>query len=139
MKKRISSILLLLLIVLSIGTPSYADSKYQVNTPSKSSISTTKNTVLISGKAPRETEISIDVYGAANIRGRNYSLKNLPENEDYVLISKQNISSGAAGFGEEVKLIKGINKIVVSFKVDGVDSVQRIIYHYDASELKRIR
>ncbi len=146
MKRKIVSTFLLLLIVFTMGSQSFANgnSKYQVNTPEKTSISTTNNTILISGKAPKGTDIIIDVYGAvdyksANFKGsKNYSLSNLPEKEDYVLISKQNIISGPAGFGEEIGLIKGINKIIITFKVDGVDAVERIIYHYDANELKKI-
>lgn len=141
MKKRVLSTILAFIMVFSMSTTSFANSgsRYQVNTPKKEAISTTKNRVLISGKAPRNTRVSIDVYGAADIRGKNYNLANLPKNKDYVLISRQNIRAGAAGFGEEVKLIKGINKIIVTFKVDGVKPVQKIIYCYDAQELRRLR
>lgn len=140
MKRRVLSTILAFIMVFSISTASFAtDGKYQVNTPKKGAVSTTKDTILISGKAPRGTSLSIDLYGAADIRGKNYTLANLPDDSDYVFISKQNIKSGAAGFGEEVKLIKGINKVIVSFKVDGVKSVQKIVYYYDASELRRVR
>lgn len=139
MKKRVLSTILVFIVIFSISTTSFASSgsKYQVNTPKSGALSTTKGTILISGKAPRGTSVSIDVYGAADIRGRDYNLANLPKNSDYVFISKQNLKAGAAGFGEEVKLIKGINKIVVSFKVNGVNSVQKIVYYYDASELTK--
>lgn len=139
MKKRMVSLSLLIMIIFLIGTPSYANSKYTLIAPEKESTSTTRNTTLISGKAPLGTEVTINVYGASNITGKKFSLKNMPEEDDYILISKQNIKSGVLGFGEEVKLIKGINKIIVSFKVDGVESIQRIIYNYNESELRIIK
>lgn len=141
MKRRVLSTILAFLMIFSISTTSFAsgNAKYQVNTPKKGAVSTTKGTMLISGKAPRGASVSIDLYGAADIRGKDYSLANLPEDSDYVFISKQNLTAGAAGFGEEVKLIKGINKVIVTFKADGVKPVQKIVYYYDAKELRRVR
>lgn len=137
MKKKLMAIFMSLVMVLSISSTGFAASKYQVNTPKKGAISTTKGRVLVSGKAPRGTRISIDLYGAPNIAGKKYSLANLPKNKDYIFISRQNIRSGPAGFGEEIKLIKGINKIVVSFKAKGAGTVRKIVYYYDAKDLKR--
>ena len=141
MKKKMLTGLFMFLIIFTMSSTSLAsgNSKYQVNTPDKDSISTTKDTMLISGKAPRGTKVTIDLYGAVDVRGKNYTLANLPNNKDYVFISKQNLKSGAAGFGEEVKLIKGINKVIVTFKVDGVKPVQKIIYMYDKDQLLKSR
>lgn len=135
MKKRVMPLLLSLVIILSLSTQVSANSKYRVNTPKPAKYATTRDVVLISGRAPRDTRISIDVYGAVNTTGKNYNLANLPKDRDYVLISRQNLKCGPVGFGEEVKLIKGINKIIVTFKVKGVEPVQKIVYYYNTKDL----
>ena len=135
MKKTLRSILLSLLIIVSLSTSVSANGRYRVNTPKPAKYATTRNVVLISGRAPRNTRISIDVYGALNSRGKNYNLAHLPRDKDFILISRHNIKSGPLGFGREVKLIRGINKIVVTFRVRGVKPVQKIVYYYNTKDL----
>lgn len=149
MWKRIASSLLVFIVIFSLSTVGYAasstnakrkttkvdPSKYQVNTPEEDS-SSNKKTVLISGKAPEGTNIIIEVYGAVDLTGKNYTLAKLPKNEDYILISTQNIKSGRAGFGEEIELIMGINKVIVTFNVKGVPSQERIIYYYEMERVE---
>lgn len=108
--------------------------KYQIITPEENLSATMKKIVLISGKAPEGTNIVIDVYGAIDLTGKNYSLTKLPDKDAYTLISRKTIKSGALGFGEEVELILGINKIIITFDVNGVPSVERILYRYEASQ-----
>ena len=148
-KKTIAS-LLILIVIISISTAGYTASmsktkpkvdlsKYQINTPKEDSSPSNKKTVLISGNAPKDTNIVIEVYGAVDLTGKNYTLAKLPKDEDYILISSQTIESGdAGGFGEEVELIMGINKIIITFKVDGVPSEEKIIYYYEAEQIDKI-
>lgn len=136
MWKKLLAILLVLLAVFSISKVGYTasvnnKSRYQVITPEKDYSATKKKTVLISGKAPQGTEIIIEVYNAIDLTGKNYSLTRLPKDEDYVLVSSKTIKSGAAGFGEEIELILGVNKIVVKFNVNGIPSVEKIFYYYE--------
>ena len=56
----------------------------------------------------------------------------MPKEGDYVCISSEVIKAGELGFAKEVKLVTGINKIVVIFKVDGgPPSVDKVVYVYD--------
>lgn len=148
-KKTITS-LLVFIVIFSISTVGYAASaskikpkidlsKYQINTPKEDSSSSNKKTVLISGNAPKDTSIVIEVYGAVDLTGKNYTLAKLPKDEDYIFISSQTIKSGAAGgFGSEIELIMGINKVTITFNVDGVPSEEKIIYYYEAERIDKI-
>lgn len=105
--------------------------RYQVTVPSKNAVAIDKKTALISGKAPSGTSIVIEVYGTMDLTGKNFSLTNLPKNSDYILISKETIKAGQVGFAKEVELVSGINKVVVIFRVNGVNTVEKIFYVYD--------
>ncbi|QQY79738.1 hypothetical protein EDD65_11336 [Keratinibaculum paraultunense] len=145
MWKKITANLFIILIIFSFSLTGYAASAktlniqiakknnndYQVTVPSKNAIATDKKTVLISGKAPKGTSIVIEVYGTTDLTGQNFSLTNLPQNNDYILISKETINAGKIGFAKEVELVSGINKVMVIFKVNGVDTVEKIFYVYD--------
>ncbi len=105
--------------------------RYQVTVPSEDAIATDKKTALISGKAPSGTNIVIEVYGTMDLTGKNFSLTNLPKSSDYILISKETIKAGQVGFAKEVELVSGINKVVVIFRVNGVNTVEKVYYVYD--------
>ena len=141
MWKKVVSSLFVIIVIFSFSTVSYGTSmdgvnKYQVKAPEEGSLFTEKVTV-VSGRAPKGTDIIIEVYGTADLTGKNYTLTKLPKEEDYVLISSEIIKSGELGFAKEIKLVTGINKIVVIFKVDGgPPSVKRIVYVYDKEVAK---
>lgn len=143
MIKKLMTVLVAMILIFSIPTAGFAASnnldttKYQVITPEESSSATTKKVVLVSGKAPQGTNIIIDVYGAIDLTGKNYSLAELPQENDYTIISSVTIESGEVGFGEEVELILGINKIIVTFDVEGSPSVEKILYCYEKEQLRR--
>lgn len=148
MWKKVMASIIVMIAVISISTVGFAASasnikpkvditKYQVITPEKSSSASDKKVVLISGKAPEGTKIIIDVYGAIDLTGNNYSLEKLPGKDDYILISSKTTKSGALGFGEEVELILGVNKITVTFDVNGVPSVEKILYYYEKEQLEK--
>lgn len=149
MWKKIAASLFAFIIILSLSTgsivgyaasmrkakPKVDISKYQVSVPKEDSSSSNKKAALVSGSAPKGTSIVIDHYGAVDLTGKNYSLAKLPKDDEYVLISSQTIKSGQVGFGEEIELIMGINKIIVTFNVNGVPTVEKVIYYYEAEQL----
>ena len=141
MWKKIVTSFFALIVIFSFSTVGYGTSmdkvnRYQVKAPEEGSLFTEKVTV-VSGRAPKGTDIVIEVYGTADLTGKNYTLTRLPKEGDYVRISSELIKSGELGFAKEVKLVTGINKIVVIFKVNGgAPSVGRIVYVYDKEVAK---
>ncbi|NMB07960.1 MAG: hypothetical protein GX981_06210 [Tissierellia bacterium] len=139
MKRRIILSLFVLIMVFTIPNMSYAASsrirntnnRYQVNVPEESTLATGEKVAVISGKAPEGTSIVIEVYGTTDLTGKKFNLNKLPSAKDYILISSETIKSGSVGFGKEIELVNGINKIVVIFKIKGEPQEQRIIYVYD--------
>lgn len=138
MRRRTIISLFVLIMVLTIPNMGYAASArentnngYQVNIPSDAATSTKEKVTLVSGSAPSDTEIVIEVYGTTDLTGKKFNLNKLPKDTDYILISSETIKSGRLGFAKEVELVNGINKVVVIFKVNGVPQEQRIIYVYD--------
>ena len=144
MWKRIITCIMIMLSLISFSTLSYATevdaSKYEIINPEKSSYSTEEKVVLINGKAPSGTEVTIDVYGTTDIsikntkngKSKNFNLDKLPTEDDYILMSTEKVSSGNMGlFQKQMNLVKGINKIVINFGVEGIDKVEIIVYVYD--------
>lgn len=114
--------------------------KYQLINPEKSSYSTEDKIVLISGKAPSGTSISIEIYGTTDISKKNFNLDKLPNDNDYIEVFSETIKSGNMGFFQkQLNLIMGINKIIINYGVEGVPEEELIIYVYDkAPSLKQI-
>ncbi|HSH35063.1 hypothetical protein [Schnuerera sp.] len=145
MWKKLTISLVAIIMFFSISTVGFAAptdnkvdiTKYQVITPEESSSATNNKVILISGKAPEGTDIIIDLYGAIDLTGGKYSLTNLPKEDDYSHISSINIKSGDIGFGEEVELILGINKIIITFDVEGVPTVEKIRYYYEKEQVEK--
>ncbi|NLL81074.1 MAG: hypothetical protein GX231_02055 [Tissierellia bacterium] len=141
MIKRIIACLLIAFSVLNFGTFAHATNidatKYEISNPEKTSYSTEDKIILINGKAPSGTEITFDVYGTTDNttdinKRKNFHLNNLPTDEEYILISNETVTSGNMGlFSKELDLVKGINKIVVDFNAEGVESVEIIVYVYN--------
>lgn len=140
MKKRIVALLLIALYIFNLGSFSYATNlnatKYEVSNPEKRSYSTEDKAVLISGKAPSGTKINLYVYGTTDnttdINNRkNFHLNNLPTDKEYILIKNEVVTSGNMGlFSKELNLVRGINKIVVNYNVNGVEPEEIIVYVY---------
>lgn len=139
MWRKIVALLFALITITNISTIALADnvdsSKYQVILPKEEASAYKNKVILISGQAPVGTKISIELYGVVDLTGNKYSLINLPNKDDYTLISTADIESGPLGFAKEVELISGINKIIVNFNVEGIDSVERIVYYYEAQQI----
>lgn len=102
-----------------------------VLSPSKSCFSTRNKAILISGKAPSGTTITIDVYGTTDLTRKNFNLDKLPTDNDYVLINSESVKAGNLGFYQrQMDLSNGINKIIVNF--ENQDSkMEFIVYFYD--------
>lgn len=139
-KKVVVSLFSIMLIFSFFTMGSIASAnKYEVNVPAAKSSATKENVALVSGKAPDGTEVLIKVYGTTDLKGKKYTLNNLPRDNQYILISRQAVRSGRLGFAKEINLVNGINKVVVSFRVKGSAPVeQRIIYVYDRATAENI-
>jgi hypothetical protein len=114
--------------------------KYQLINPEKNSYSTEDKVVLISGKAPSGTSVSIEVYGTTDITKKNFNLDKLPSDKDYIEVFSESIKAGNMGlFQKQLNLVMGINKIIINYGVEEVPKEELIIYVYDkAPSLKEI-
>ncbi|HHV46609.1 MAG TPA: hypothetical protein GXX53_06905 [Tissierellia bacterium] len=139
MWRRFTALLFVLIIITSISSFAFADdvdsSKYQVILPKEEASAYKNKVLLISGQAPIGTKVSIELYGVVDLTGSKYSLVNLPKKEDYTLISTIDVESGPLGFAKEIELIRGINKIIVNFNVEGIAPIERIVYYYEAQQI----
>ncbi len=144
MIKKIIFSLVFFVAFLSIGEISYATStinqttttaiEYDIIKPDKKSYSSSDKVVLINGKAPSGTEVTIEIYGTTDLTRRNFNLDNLPLAEDYILIHTDSVISGNMGFFQkQLDLVRGINKINIDFGVEGVANKEIIVYKYDVA------
>lgn len=130
---------LICISLISFSSLSFAvdASKYEVLKPEKESYSSTDKVILLNGKAPSGTEIVIDVYGTndIDIEKKTFNLDKLPTDKDYILVVSEKVTSGNMGFFQkQMDLVKGINKVVVNFGVEGVESKEFIVYVYDKAK-----
>ncbi len=142
MWKRAVLFLVLLLTLFNFSSIGYATTtvdvtKYTVLNPEKLSYSTSDKVILINGKAPSGTEITIDAYGTSEMyrrssdssRRTSYNLDNLPKEEDYNSVVTETVTSGNMGlFQKQMDLVNGINKLIINFGVEEVDPVEIIVY-----------
>ena len=139
MWKKILASILIGISLFSFSTFGYSSNvvdttKYAIINPEKLSYSSPDKVILINGKAPSGTEIIIDVYGSTDITStrKNFHLDNLPNEKDYILTVTDKVISGNMGlFQKKLDLVKGINKLVIDFGVEGVEPVEIIVYVYD--------
>lgn len=146
MWKRLIASILISFSIMSFSTFGYAvpndsknvtidSTKYEILNPEKSSFSTSDKVILINGKAPTGTEVTITVYGTTDLTKRNFNLEELPEEEDYIEIMSETVTSGNMGFFQkQMDLVLGINKIVVDFGIEGLPKRELIIYVYDKAK-----
>lgn len=129
--------LILLVAFMSIGEITYATStataaEYDIIKPDKKIYSSSEKVILINGKAPSGTEVTINIYGTTDLNSRNFNLGNLPSQGDYILIDTESVKSGNMGFFQkQLDLVRGINKIYINFGVAGVANREIIVYKYD--------
>ena len=112
--------------------------KYQIFSPEKEKYATTDKVVLLSGKAPKGTVVSIEVYATTDLTNKNFDLDNLPDEKDYVCIYDESLKVGKSGkFAKQIDLLLGVNKVLVTFKTDKESpNVEKIIYVTDLSQAK---
>lgn len=144
MRKRILAILLIVLSIVSLSSMGFATNvvditKYEILNPEKSSYSTNDKVILINGKAPSGTEVKIDVYGTTDLsKEGSFTLDKLPTEEEYILLLSETTVSGNMGlFQKQLDLLKGVNKIVIDFQVEGVEPVEKIVYVYNRTRATR--
>lgn len=141
MWKKLLICTLIALCIISIGIyndTAYATevdtSKYEVLNPTKDSSSITDKVYLINGKAPTGTDVTIEVYGTTDLTKKSFNLERLPEEDDYINIFSETVTSGNMGFFQkQIDLVMGINKVVVIFDVEEVLPMEYIIFVYDKS------
>jgi len=145
MLKKITVCLLIVLSLVSFSAIGYATNvvdatKYEILNPEKSAYSTRDKIILINGKAPSGTEVTIEVYGTTditlndtnNLSKQGFNLDNLPTETDYILKATEKVTSGNMGlFLKQLDLVKGINKIVINFGTEGIEPVEKIVYVYN--------
>jgi len=104
-------------------------SKYQVINPEKDAYSTEDKVIFINGKAPSGTAIVIKVYGTTDLTRKSFNLLKLPTKNDYIEVFNETVKAGNMGFfDKQLDLVTGINKIIIDFGVDGVPTVEKIVY-----------
>lgn len=104
-------------------------SKYQITRPEKTEYELYDKVEFIHGKAPADTSIVISVYGTTDLTRKNFDLRKLPSEDDYIEVFSETITSGNLGiFKMELNLVTGINKIVISFQVEGVPPIELIVH-----------
>jgi len=133
-KKAIIS-LIVVLLVFGFASTSFASTindKYEIIKPEKSAFSSSERVVFINGRAPSGTEITINIFGTTDLTRRSFSLDRLPTEQEYILIANEKVSSGNLGlFQKQMDLVRGINKIVIDFGVNGITKKEYIIFTYD--------
>src|SRR5690554_3645174 len=105
---------------------------YEIIKPEKEIYSSSERVVLINGRAPSGTEITVELYGTTDLTRRSFNLDRLPAHEDYILIKSDSVTSGNLGFFQkQMDLVRGINKLVIDFGVEGVEDKEFIVLKYD--------
>lgn len=106
--------------------------EYEIINPEKLSYSTDEKIALINGKAPAKSKIIIKVLGTTDLSKKTFNLEKLPEEKDYIEISKEDLIVGNLGiFQKKLDLVMGINKILVDFNTENVENVEIIVYVYE--------
>jgi hypothetical protein len=113
------------------------NNKYQVISPEENVFATPDKIIVISGKAPRGTSVTIDAYGTTDMTRNNFDLENLPGEKDYIKRYSETIKIGSSGlFSKQMELILGVNKIVITFRNESDQVIdQKIIYVSDLSKV----
>ncbi len=110
--------------------------QYEIIKPDKQTYSSSERVILINGKAPSGTEVTINVYGTTDLTRKSFNLDKLPLDQDYILLATEKAISGNMGFFQkQMDLVRGINKIVIDFGVEGLEKSEFIVYTY---ELRRV-
>lgn len=127
--------LLIVLFIFGFANTSFASNvndRYEIIKPEKLSFSSSERVVLINGRAPSGTQVSINIYGTTDLTRRSFNLDRLPSEQDYILIANEKITTGNLGlFQKQMDLVRGINKIIIDFGVTGVSNREFIIFTFD--------
>lgn len=135
MWKKLLIAFLLCASIMAFSTVSHASSgvsvdkgKYEVINPAKRSFTSKNKVTFVNGKAPSGTKIDIKVYGTTDLTRNNFNLHNLPKKDDYIESHSYGVTAGNMGFfDKQLKLVSGINKVIVDFNAGGVPNIEIII------------
>lgn len=135
MKKTLTVMILVMVLILNFSNVVLANNNYEILNPEKAAFSTKNKVVLLSGKAPTNSKITLDIYGTTDLTRKSFNLANLPKEEEYIKRVTEEIKSGNMGFfKKELDLVLGINRVLVKF--ENQEKVHEIIiYVYDKSTL----
>lgn len=98
-------------------------------------LATTDNIILLSGKGKEGTNVTIEVYSTVSISKETFTLDNLPEDDEYILLLTESFEIGSIGsFAKEKELKKGLYKIVFSVKKSDKVNVVATRYIYITSK-----
>lgn len=103
--------------------------KFYITKPENRSYSTESKIAFIHGGAPSGTSVTIEVYGTMDLTRKEFDLLNLPAEDDYIEVFTETIKSGNMGlFDKQLDLVTGINRVVINYGVEGIESDIIIIY-----------
>lgn len=136
MKKKLSRIVSIFLVIGFISSPLSANSSGVTLISPKNKTVTTNDVILVSGKGSQGTDIKIDAYLANLLRNQKIDLNNPPKG-GYVLVVSEEVKIGASGnFARELKLAKGLNKIKVRVENSSYSEV-RYVYITDLTRARK--
>lgn len=136
MLKRIILGLFVFFAIISFNSSIYAQkvdlSKYEIISPVEKTSSTSDRNILINGKAPTGSNVTIDIYTTTDLTKKNFNLSKMPEEADYINTNTVKLTSGNMGFFQhEASLVLGINRIILDFGIKELSPSEFIIYVYD--------
>lgn len=114
--------------------------KYHLTEPTNEAYTIYDKITFINGKAPAGTSIVIEVYGTTDLTRKSFDLSKLPTEKDYIEVYKETIKAGNIGtFEKQLDLVTGINKIIITFEVEGVEPIELIVLVKTPETLSNIR
>lgn len=140
MLRKLLSVAIVFVALCTIGTVAYADGEVttenqevqnkelEIVGPEDMS-TTTDKVIILSGKGKEGTNVIIEVYSTVTISKDTFTLENLPEDDEYILMTSEEFEISSLGsFAKEVELKKGLYKIVFSVKIDDEVKTEGIRY-----------
>jgi hypothetical protein len=116
------------------------DGGCQIIRPEEDKFKTSDNIIALTGKSPKGTTVTIELFGTTDLTRRKFSLNNLPSSKDYVRFYSKTFKVGPSGmFAEQLNLRLGVNKIKVTFRVTNSNKPrsEKIVYVIDTSQAKQ--
>ncbi len=104
-------------------------SKYIIIKPEKRQYAIETKVDFINGIAPKDTVVTIQIFGTTDLTRKNFNLMKLPSEEDYIEVFSEEIIVGNSGiFSKQLELVTGINKVLVIFDEEDLEPEEIIIF-----------